>query len=307
MPAFSEPSGDAVNGRAFISQQRRISTPSADACAATLYRPVAAADTVPCVVMGPGGTLTQRDGIPDFAERFAAAGIAALAFDYRHWGESDGEPRRLASLPRQLADWRAVVAHARGLEGIDPKRIAVWGMSAGGGHAITSAAADGRIAAVVAFVPMADGLRFCLNLRLLRFTVRALRHRDRRRSAAVPAVGPAGLFPSEDLPNLERLAAPNDWRNEVSIDLSYPLARYRPVRQAVDMRMPLLVQFGERDTLAPRRAVEQTAQRAPHAELRRYPIDHFSGFWPEHIDEVAADQLDFLQRYLLPPELSARG
>ena len=70
-------------------------------------------------------------------------------------------------------------------------------MSVGGGHAITTAAADERIAAVVAFVPMADGLRFCLNLRLLRFT-RAredLRHRDRGRSAALPAVGPAGLFP----------------------------------------------------------------------------------------------------------------
>ena len=114
-------------------------------------------------------------------------------------------------------------------------------------------------------------------------------------------------FPPEDLSNLERLGASNGWRNEVSIDLSYPLARYRPVRRAAEVGIALLVQLGEHDTLAPRRAVEQTARRAPHAELRRYPIDHFSGFWPEHIDEVAGDQIGFLQRYLLPPELSARG
>lgn len=36
--------------------------------------------------MGPGGTLTQHDGIPEYAERFAAAGIAALTFGYRNWG-----------------------------------------------------------------------------------------------------------------------------------------------------------------------------------------------------------------------------
>jgi hypothetical protein len=30
----------------------------------------------------------------------------------------------------------------------------------------------------------------------------------------------------------------------------------------------------------------------------RYPIDHFECFWPEHIDQVVGDQLDFLQRHL---------
>ena len=70
--------------------------------------------------MGPGGMLTQLDGMPDFAARFADAGIAALTFDYRHWGQSEGEPRRLGSVPRQLSDWRSVVGHARELEGIDP-------------------------------------------------------------------------------------------------------------------------------------------------------------------------------------------
>ena len=107
-----------------MQERLRISTASGDACAATFYRPDGAADAVPCVVMGAGGTLTQRDGIPDYAERFADAGFAALSFDYRHWGDSDGEPRRLLSVPRQLEDWRAAVACARGLEAVDPDRIA---------------------------------------------------------------------------------------------------------------------------------------------------------------------------------------
>jgi dienelactone hydrolase len=257
---------------------------------------------VPCVVMGSGGTLTQRDGIPDYAERFAAAGIAALAFDYRHWGESDGEPRRYASIRRQLADWRSTVAYARQLDGIDPDQVAAWGMSLGGGHALATAAADERLAAVVAFVPMADGLRFSLNLRMLRFTARALPLWFRRKPVTLPAAGPAAAFPLELLPSLERLAGGNGWRNEATADLSYPFTRYRPVRRAAEIKAPVLVQLGEQDELAPRTAIEQTAERAPRGELRRYPIDHFSGFWPEHVDEVAGDQVDFLRRHLVRPE-----
>lgn len=43
--------------------------------------------------MGNGATLTRYDGIPTYAERFTAAGFTVVAFDYRHWGDSGGEPR----------------------------------------------------------------------------------------------------------------------------------------------------------------------------------------------------------------------
>jgi dienelactone hydrolase len=281
-----------------VADHLRIEIESGVACAARLYRPAGADGSRPCVVMGAGGTLTQHDGIPDYAERLAASGIAALTFDHRNWGDSDGEPRRLASVPRQLEDWRAAVDHARRLDGVDAERIAVWGMSIGGGHALSTAAADGRIAAVIALVPMADGRAFSLNIRLARFTGRALRQRARRRFATLPAVGDEGLFPLDALPSFERLGAPGGWRNEVTTDLDYPLALYRPVRKASRISAPVLVQLGDKDRLAPRRAVEKVAERAPHGELRRYPIDHFSCFWPEHVDEVAGDQIDFLLRRL---------
>src|SRR5512142_1686883 len=90
-------------------------------CAATIYRPDATG-SAPCVVMGSGVTLTRKDGIPDYAERFGRAGFVVLAFDYRHWGGSGGEPRRWVSLRRQLEDWRAAVDYARGLEGVDRER-----------------------------------------------------------------------------------------------------------------------------------------------------------------------------------------
>jgi hypothetical protein len=55
-------------------------------------------------------------GLWAYPERFAAARIAALAFDYRHFGDSDGEPRQLLDIGRQLEDWRAALVFVRSLE-----------------------------------------------------------------------------------------------------------------------------------------------------------------------------------------------
>jgi len=172
-------------------------------------------------------------------------------------------------------------------------------MSFGGGHAISTAADDGRIAAVVALVPMTDGLAFSLRPNFVRLTARLLADRLRGRREPLPAAGPAGAFPLAELPHLERLAAANGWRNEVNAALDYPMTLYRPVRRAARVRAPVLVQLGAQDELAPHRATERTAHRAPRSELRRYPIDHFGCFWPEHVDEVAADQIEFLRRHLM--------
>jgi pimeloyl-ACP methyl ester carboxylesterase len=277
-------------------------------CAATVYRPTAATGQLGCVVMGGGVTLTRQDGIPEYAERFSDAGLVVLAFDYRHWGGSGGEPRRWVSLRRQLEDWRAAVDYARTLDDVDPARVAVWGMSLGGGLALMTAAADTRIAATVALVPMADGLAFLLQPAppsvTLRMTWRAIRGAVTRSPVVVPVAGPSGSFAllaaPEALPGFRRLASASDWRNEVDIaGLLLAGARFRPVREAARIRSPVLVQLGEHDRVVPLRAIEKASRRAPHGELVRYPIDHFECFWPEHIEHVAGDQLDFLRRHVL--------
>jgi uncharacterized protein len=276
-------------------------------CAATLYRPDQATGDVPCVVMGHGLSLTRRDGIPDYAARFAAAGLAALAFDYRFWGDSDGEPRRWFSVRRQLEDWRAAVDAARAVEGVDPNRVAVWGMSLGGGHALHIAQTDRRLAAAVALLPMTDGLLLALAPAppkvLLGLMARALRETISRRPTTVQVAGAPGelaaLVAPEALPGLTRLAAGNGWCNEISSSGLWGVARYRPVRRASQIAAPVLLQLGEKDAMVPLAAIEKTATQAPRGELRRYPIDHFECFWPEHLDLIAADQIKFLQDHLL--------
>jgi uncharacterized protein len=66
----------------------------------------------PCVVMAHGFGATRDASLEPYAERFAAAGMHVLLFDYRHFGASDGEPRQLLSVHRQLQDYAAAVGFA---------------------------------------------------------------------------------------------------------------------------------------------------------------------------------------------------
>src|SRR5690242_847601 len=112
---------------------------------------------------GFGGT--KDSGLLPFAEAFADAGLDVLLFDYRSFGDSSGEPRQLAWPPHHREDYRAAVDFARGLDGVDPDRIVLWGTSWSGGHVVYVAAEDLRIAAVLIQTPDLDGLQALKRVR----------------------------------------------------------------------------------------------------------------------------------------------
>ena len=129
----------------------------ADICAAWLYAPAGQGSdgTLPLIVMAHGLTGARRDRLGPFAERFADAGVAAVVFDHRGFGDSTGEPDHVDPA-LQLEDWRAAIEYARSLPGIDPGRIATFGSSLGGGNALAAAAEDSAIAAAISQVPFLD-------------------------------------------------------------------------------------------------------------------------------------------------------
>jgi fermentation-respiration switch protein FrsA (DUF1100 family) len=269
----------------------------------------------PCVVMAHGFGATRDSGLQPFAEGFAAAGLDVVLFDYRHFGESTGEPRQLISVARQRADYHAAIAFARGLDGVDPERIVVWGTSYAGGHAIVVAAEDRRLAAAIAQVPAADGLAALLNLaryegplHLLRATLLAIRDGIRgiagRKPLRIPIVGPPGTIAamsSEDAePGMRAIAGPS-WRNEFCAREVLEVGLNRPVAHAGDVRRPLLIQIADRDSVAPPEAAQRAAWQAPGwAEVRRYPIGHFDIYVGEWLERSIGDQLHFLRRHLAP-------
>lgn len=275
-------------------------------CVARIYRPgVAAGQVSPCVVMANGFSLTRDDGLPAFAERFADAGITALTFDFRHLGGSCGEPRQLIDASRQQADFRAAVSFARGLEGVDPDAIAVWGFSLGGGHAIYTAAGDQKIAAAVALCPMTDVIAFVRKMPMrnsLAMNVATMRNLVSRQPVHFRVAGAPGskaLFTQpEALPGFEAVCDDgSSWRNEF-LPRSFATSTSRAVRVAHQVQCPLFLAIGERDHMVPREAAERTVARAPRGERGLYPIDHFGGFLGDDFERVVTRQVEFLSLHL---------
>jgi pimeloyl-ACP methyl ester carboxylesterase len=141
-----------------MNERHTISIPVGDSfCTAWLHLPTGV-QRPPVVVMGHGMGATREMRLDAYAERFAARGIASIAFTYRNFGDSGGTHRQELNVKDQLRDWEEVLAHARGRDDVDTSRIAVWGTSFGGGHAITIASRHPDLAAAVAQCPFTDGL-----------------------------------------------------------------------------------------------------------------------------------------------------
>jgi pimeloyl-ACP methyl ester carboxylesterase len=278
------------------------------ACAAWLYPVAENGQEAPIVVMAHGLSGTRRDGLGAFAERFAAAGVAALLFDHRGFGDSEGEPD-LFEPARQLDDWRAAIALARSLQGIDPERVATFGSSMGGGNALAAAADDPRVAAAVSQVPFLDMLRQAHRsspLATARMLLAAARGRH------LPAVGEPHEAAFINAPGGEAgwrhvvaIGEDSRWRNRVSSRWLLG-APFRPARLAAGLHCPWLLCVGEADRVARPGPAIAAARRAPLGELRTYPgVDHFDIYdGPEH-EAVVADEIAFLRRHLLPREEGA--
>src|SRR5258708_13116553 len=112
----------------------------------------------PAVVMAHGIGGIKAGGLAPFAERFREAGFVAIAFDYRNFGGSGGQPREVLSVPRQRADYSAVIGWAVEQPYIDPRQIIACGTSFAGMHVLELAVSDNRLAAAVAQAPLTDGL-----------------------------------------------------------------------------------------------------------------------------------------------------
>jgi uncharacterized protein len=273
--------------------------------AAYLYRPDTTDGTAPCVVMAHGFSATRDDGLPAYAMAFRDAGFAVVVFDYRHFGASTGEPRQLLDIGRQHDDYRAVIAWARQLDGIDPDRIVLWGSSFSGGHVLAVAADDPRIAAVISQAPFTDAIPALMHVPLknaVRLTVAGLRDQLRgwrgRAPLLAPAVGEPGTLAAmtepDAKPGFDAIVPPQSlWRNEFAARLMLRFPFYRPGLKTAQLTMPLLVCVCEKDTTTPPASTIKAAERAPRGELRRYPYGHFDIY---NDPKVKADQVDFLRR-----------
>lgn len=280
------------------------------ACTGDLYLPTRGEPPWPAVVMGHVFGAERAWGLARFAERFASAGIVAFPFDYRYFGGSEGTPRRLIDPGRQLDDWAAAVEHVRSLDEVDADRVAAWGSSFSGGHALATAHRDPDVAAVVAQVPFVDGRATVAHQTRDRSSVsrtstltRALLDRllgvASLGSVEVPIVsepGGGGLVDSpgakaDFLALVPDEAAPVN-RTPARVVLDLP--SYRPGREAGRIEAPVHVVIAEADRLHPHEPTERLVEALPDPSVHRVPATHLGVHVDPCFQPVVEAQVTFL-------------
>ncbi|WP_315771336.1 alpha/beta hydrolase [Rhodococcoides kroppenstedtii] len=280
-------------------------------CAAWLYRPSDVTNP-PIIVLAHGFAAFRELRLDAYAARFAAAGYAALVFDYRHWGASAGLPRRILDIGKQQADWEAAIEFAHCIDGVDTTRVVAWGSSFGGGHVLRLAARDRRLAAAIVQVPHVSGpaSAFAQSPRAVARLIaagvydqiRAWTGRSPYRLAAVGRPGDNAMMTSPGAYELvermgdmrEELLAENDVAARVAVRVPF----YSPGRHATAIDVPVLVQLAAHDDVTPIDVARSVARRIPKGEVRTYECGHFEPYLDPFFDTIVADQIHFLDRHV---------
>ncbi|MFT3923969.1 MAG: alpha/beta fold hydrolase [Myxococcales bacterium] len=275
----------------------------------------------PALVMAHGLSMTRDSGLPQYAERFAAAGLHVVVFDYRCFGGSEGTPRELVSAHKQVQDYHAALAFTRGLPGVDTERVALWGTSYSGGVATQCAYEDARVRALVLQVPNLDnaatavfmalhltrtaplrGLWLCAQA--VRDTAAALFGTSPVYVRAMGAKGAGAAYENDEAAgHVEAIRGPS-WQNRIALRDFTRLPLFRPIKHAKQLPCRVFVVAAERDDLTPVAPALRLAKLlGERAELHRYPVGHFAVYTGELFTEVVAKQTAFLVKELGGPQV----
>jgi pimeloyl-ACP methyl ester carboxylesterase len=268
----------------------------------------------PAVVMAHGLAAIKAGGLAPYAERFAREGFTTVAFDYRQWGGSSGEPREVASVPRQREDYRTVIDWAMAEPEIDQTQVFIWGTSFSGLQVVEIAATDARLRGAIAQTPLVDGLagaKMAPATHAFHLLLAGLLDRLGALFGRTPRYIPAGVGSGEfgAVANAAALAGqdiirPKDgaeWHNRIAARSLLGVAAHRPARRAADIRCPILLVVAEHDMIAPVGPALRIAEHAPRAELLRSRGDHYDVYQGgEDFDNVVTGEVEFLHRHSRP-------
>ena len=105
-------------------------------CAGWLYVPedLQEGEERPTIVMAHGFSAVKEMYLANFAEKFEEAGFVVLVFDYRYFGDSEGEPRGRLIPAEQHEDYKNAITWISQRAEVDPDRIGIGGSSYCGGN-----------------------------------------------------------------------------------------------------------------------------------------------------------------------------
>ncbi|KAF2259784.1 alpha/beta-hydrolase [Lojkania enalia] len=275
-----------------------------------LYPVTQVSGRAPAIIITPGFNCVKEMFVPEVGAYFQKAGIAALIYDPRTLGDSEGLPRNDIDPMKQLSDYSDALSFLLQQPDIDPERIAFWGMSFSATIALCAAAMDKRARVCIAICPLLD---FTYTPeKLPKVLMSSMRDRLSQVAGNAPSFlpvltadgkNPAGLgfeTNTEELDymmNAKSRGAPN-YENRTTLQTYYKLVVWQPhgiIRHMAPTKVCMIVP--ELDRISPPKKQFELFETLPEGKQSyiakgKGHLDVLSG---EQFEELMGLQAKFLQ------------
>jgi uncharacterized protein len=264
-----------------------------------LYLPhgASASAKVPAVVVGGSLTSVKEQMSGSYAKELAKRGIAALAFDYRHYGQSEGLPRQLENVDAKTADLKAAVSFLQTVPGVEG--VSLLGICTSGGNVIQAAADDKRVRSVVtvagwfvepSFTPMLYGGEAAVNALKAQGRDALARYRATGVSQTVQTYGMANSGAAHAGDHMDyyvntQRGNVSPWTNALAVQSWESWLSFDPVAFASKVTAPTMIIHSD-DSALPDQARKVYGLLAGKKELNWMKGGHFEFY--DNADKVSA-------------------
>ena len=158
-----------------------------------------AGDKLPGVVVTGAWTTVKEQMPATYAAELADRGHAALVFDFRNWGESDGTERQLEDPIDKTQDIIAAADYLTTLPQVDVERIAGLGICASAGYMADAAVQSEDIKAIALVAPWLHNQEIVNEVYGGEESVQSLIDTSQKAEAKYEATGELSLVPAASM------------------------------------------------------------------------------------------------------------
>jgi fermentation-respiration switch protein FrsA (DUF1100 family) len=260
-----------------LTTERFTFTRDGDQLVGTLYLPVE--QPVAAVVTTGPLTSVKEQATGAYARALSERGLAALAFDHRTFGESEGQPRQLEQPEGKAADVSAAVTALSADERTSGLPVLAVGVCAGGGYMARAVADDSRIRAFAGVAGYySDAAAFAeLSPQAYQAAIDRGRAAERRwretgEVETIPAVAPDGgdvAMPLHEAYEFygTRRGAVNNYTNAFAVQSLAYTTSFDAQEAAARIRVPFLLVHSEHALSPPLARRFYAGVGAPKSEL----------------------------------------
>lgn len=212
----------------------------------------------PAVIVTGSWTTVKEQMAGLYAGRLAEQGYPALTFDFRHFGESGGQPRQYESPEHKIEDIGSAAKFMQSLPFVDDERLGGFGVCASSGYMAHAAARGDILKTLVLVAPWLHNAELVKPLyggeegvqdRISKGEEARRAYEEKNHVYIVPACNPVdeqaampGEFDYYLNPNRGAVQA---WRNEFAV-MSWPgWLTFDAISAASDITVPVLIVHSE--------------------------------------------------------------